>query len=387
MLANPTQPSQPFSSAQPGPSFSPQLIDPNQQYSIGQAAQILGVSIDTIRRWEQKGTLKAQRTAGKLRRFLGKELVDYQKEAQNQDLLVPISKAAQELHVSIQTLRRWDKSGKLKAERSPDGGRMYRLKEIREISHGLKPFPSSDSDQPQAQPDTTTNSQDAKESANAIPDSNGQQPISEPAEAPPEPPMEPVSTAPEPVEPEPESMAEEKHNETPNTPNLPNSPDYPNQQVTSPQAVTNDNNSYPQPESVPPRAVTPPVETVTPVVPEEPKEPEVPQQLQVAVNRNAVSKTPPEFDALGNLTKPGIEDHGTDSAGTGMLQKGTTKVVIKTQAVTKNAIILVTPTTVIPQPLCVPMVLEREGFAVVTAAMPQYDVPFHWIIVQTEENS
>ena len=44
--------------------------------------------------------------------------------------LVPISRAAQLLGVSIDTLHRWDESGQLPAVRLPSGHRRYRLADI-----------------------------------------------------------------------------------------------------------------------------------------------------------------------------------------------------------------------------------------------------------------
>ena len=37
--------------------------------TIGEAARILGVSVDTLRRWERDGKLSASRTLGGQRRF------------------------------------------------------------------------------------------------------------------------------------------------------------------------------------------------------------------------------------------------------------------------------------------------------------------------------
>ena len=49
------------------------LISKNH-VSIGDAAEILGVSIDTLRRWEKKGFVSAHRSPGKHRYFLKKDL-------------------------------------------------------------------------------------------------------------------------------------------------------------------------------------------------------------------------------------------------------------------------------------------------------------------------
>lgn len=41
---------------------------------IGEAARILGVSVDTIRRWETEGRIVSTRTAGNQRRFTLSEI-------------------------------------------------------------------------------------------------------------------------------------------------------------------------------------------------------------------------------------------------------------------------------------------------------------------------
>jgi excisionase family DNA binding protein len=40
---------------------------PKQQYTIGEASRVLGVSIDTIRRWDREGKIKTHRDAGNRR--------------------------------------------------------------------------------------------------------------------------------------------------------------------------------------------------------------------------------------------------------------------------------------------------------------------------------
>jgi molybdopterin-binding protein len=40
---------------------------PKQQYTIGEASRALGVSIDTIRRWDRDGKIKTSRDAGNRR--------------------------------------------------------------------------------------------------------------------------------------------------------------------------------------------------------------------------------------------------------------------------------------------------------------------------------
>lgn len=118
------------------------LLNDKHLYSIGQAAQYLNVSIDTIRRWEKKGLITAVRSAGNLRRFTKKELEGFKKESENQDVMLPISEAAKELGVSIQTLRRWDKSGRMKAHRDNQGQRVYPKKLLRTLLKGHMMLPT-----------------------------------------------------------------------------------------------------------------------------------------------------------------------------------------------------------------------------------------------------
>ncbi|MCY4456589.1 MAG: TOBE domain-containing protein [Acidimicrobiaceae bacterium] len=44
------------------------------QFRIGEAAQILGVSVDTVRRWADQGKVKTRRTRGGQREIAGPEL-------------------------------------------------------------------------------------------------------------------------------------------------------------------------------------------------------------------------------------------------------------------------------------------------------------------------
>ena len=49
---------------------------------------------------------------------------------------VPISKASKELGVSIDTLRRWEKEGRITSERTPGGHRRYDLEKLRQTVEG-----------------------------------------------------------------------------------------------------------------------------------------------------------------------------------------------------------------------------------------------------------
>jgi excisionase family DNA binding protein len=56
-------------------------IDPNQTYSIGTAARLLGISASTVRNLERGGQLEAVRTPGGQRRFHGAELLRVRAES------------------------------------------------------------------------------------------------------------------------------------------------------------------------------------------------------------------------------------------------------------------------------------------------------------------
>lgn len=49
-------------------------------------------------------------------------------------MTISIGEAAQRLGVSVKTVRRWSDSGKLKCERSPSGHRRYHLKDLSQLS-------------------------------------------------------------------------------------------------------------------------------------------------------------------------------------------------------------------------------------------------------------
>jgi DNA-binding transcriptional MerR regulator len=93
--------------------------------SISEAASILGVSIDTIRRWDKAGTLHSQRPDGKNRYFSIEEL---EKVKFSQPFT--ISEAAKYLGISQSTLRRIEKKGLITPERNANGERVYNRESI-----------------------------------------------------------------------------------------------------------------------------------------------------------------------------------------------------------------------------------------------------------------
>ncbi|PIU24575.1 hypothetical protein COT12_00335, partial [Candidatus Berkelbacteria bacterium CG08_land_8_20_14_0_20_39_8] len=90
---------------------------------IGEAAGFLGVSVDTVRRWNEKGVLSSTRPDGKNRYF---SVEDLEKVKFSQPLT--ISEAAQRLEISEATLRRLEEKGLITPDRDHDNNRIYTLK-------------------------------------------------------------------------------------------------------------------------------------------------------------------------------------------------------------------------------------------------------------------
>lgn len=87
---------------------------------ISEAAKVLGVSIDTIRRWDKSGILHSERPDGKNRYFSLDELKQHKL---NQPL--SISEVAGKFSISATTLRRLEARGLIKPKRNNAGERVY----------------------------------------------------------------------------------------------------------------------------------------------------------------------------------------------------------------------------------------------------------------------
>jgi DNA-binding transcriptional MerR regulator len=119
-----------------------------QRLSISKFAQIIGVTPTTLRRWDKSGVFSpAGRTPGGKRfytkeqaeEYLGSTIdestlvkpaisTDYVKTPQKQ---LSISKFAQRVGVTVETLRKWDKSGELvPAGRTQGGHRFYTQEQL-----------------------------------------------------------------------------------------------------------------------------------------------------------------------------------------------------------------------------------------------------------------
>src|SRR3989344_9008155 len=95
---------------------------------IGEACEILGVSIDTIRRWDKSGILHSSRPDGKTRYFSLDELekVKFSKS-------LSIGDASKQLGVSPSTLRRLEEKGLIAPNRNNAGERTYSLDVLKEF--------------------------------------------------------------------------------------------------------------------------------------------------------------------------------------------------------------------------------------------------------------
>ncbi|PIT98096.1 MAG: hypothetical protein COT71_02725, partial [Candidatus Andersenbacteria bacterium CG10_big_fil_rev_8_21_14_0_10_54_11] len=96
---------------------------------IKRAAEFLGVSIDTVRRWEKKGKVYAIRTAG------GQRLFDLNDLRQiKRSLGLSISQAAELLGISVSSLRRYEKDGLITPGRNEIGERVYTKQQLQHLS-------------------------------------------------------------------------------------------------------------------------------------------------------------------------------------------------------------------------------------------------------------
>ena len=109
---------------------------------IGEAANILGVSIDTVRRWDKAGKLHSVRPDGKNRYFAVSEL-----EKINGSKGLGITEAASTLGISASTLRRYEKKGLIYPKRNEKGDRIYAQETLNQLST-IKNTPSQTKEPP-----------------------------------------------------------------------------------------------------------------------------------------------------------------------------------------------------------------------------------------------
>jgi excisionase family DNA binding protein len=104
--------------------------------TISEASSFLNTSPDTLRRLEGKGKIKPKRGAKNERLYSADEILLLQgfiKKGSPGQKRYSIKEAANLLDVSSQTIRRWEKQGKIKPKRTPGGHRYFTYKEIRAI--------------------------------------------------------------------------------------------------------------------------------------------------------------------------------------------------------------------------------------------------------------
>lgn len=87
---------------------------------ISEAAKYLGISLDTLRRWDKTGLIKSRRLDGKNRYF---SIEDLKKHLSNRPL--SISEVSKKFDLSATTLRRLEARGLLKPQRSKAGVRVF----------------------------------------------------------------------------------------------------------------------------------------------------------------------------------------------------------------------------------------------------------------------
>jgi excisionase family DNA binding protein len=109
---------------------------PNRTFfSISQVSIAVGVSADTLRRLEAKGKIKPKRGSGK-RRLYSLDDVTLLKQILNkpdQTKSFTIQQAADILTISVDTLRRWERKGKIKSMRTPGGHRRFSFEAIEKV--------------------------------------------------------------------------------------------------------------------------------------------------------------------------------------------------------------------------------------------------------------
>src|SRR3990170_4528210 len=107
---------------------------PNRTLPVSKAASFLGVSAETLRRWDRKGILKPFRTKGGQRRYSLTNLEAYKSGERSAKTPLKISQAAAQLGVHPETLRRWERNGAIQAERTNGGQRRYTLDRLEQIA-------------------------------------------------------------------------------------------------------------------------------------------------------------------------------------------------------------------------------------------------------------
>ena len=114
----------------PSPIQSKQIMKTTisqKQYTISQASKIMGVSRSTLRRWEKARKISSTVDENGIHLYQ----VDTQKYAsQSPSELLSVSEAARVVGVSKATLRRWENAGLVKSERTVGDARRYKKENL-----------------------------------------------------------------------------------------------------------------------------------------------------------------------------------------------------------------------------------------------------------------
>lgn len=100
--------------------------------SISLASSYLGISIDTLRLWEKQGKIKSIRKFGK--RYFDEKEISGMKQIKNlPHELLSITDACRFLGISKDTIRRWEKKRMIQSQRSLDGIRFYKFADLSKL--------------------------------------------------------------------------------------------------------------------------------------------------------------------------------------------------------------------------------------------------------------
>lgn len=111
---------------------------PSDFLPISKAAKYLNVSSDTLRRWEKEGKIQATRTPGGIRLFSQDQLdvIRYPNVLKAKD-------AAAYLHLSPSTIRRLSDSGVLPSTKDAQGNRIFQLQDLKKFNQPQNNLQSS----------------------------------------------------------------------------------------------------------------------------------------------------------------------------------------------------------------------------------------------------
>lgn len=101
--------------------------------SGAEAARLLGVDKLTIRRWHERGVLLGHRTPGGRLRIHKAQAAELKRQLATYEGLLTPAQAADELGVALNTVQRWVKEGKLRARMSPTGRTFIDPAEIKSL--------------------------------------------------------------------------------------------------------------------------------------------------------------------------------------------------------------------------------------------------------------